>query len=466
MKIIRLTVASLVLSLASCSLSSTYVQPELPAGPQWQSGALQSAAQARIECWWLTFEDPNLDKLVSVVISRNNNLLLAANEAYRAQLNADIAANGLLPSLGGGLSVDKPLGVQKPSGSSGTLNSNASLEIDIWGKLAAKKDKAGFEAYATAEDYGAARLFAIDNTVRAYFEIAHANESLASAKASLAHVKRIQAIVRGQVAAGAASDLELRQAEQKVEELAAAVSSRKQDLLVVRNELVVLLNGAPNPVSEPGRLPSKKLPPITPGLPAELLARRPDLRAAEARLRATLKQVDQTRAGLYPSISITAALRASSPRLLELISAPAASVAAAMSFLDLKNMNLVMAVSKEEYDKQVLMFRNTLLNAFSEVANTLGERANNAEQIRRHRNGLIAAQEIEQLQEAKYLSGGIALQTLLDSQESRRAAEITLAASRLSQLRTESKLYRIIGGGPERDAPSCHGIETRQRSNR
>lgn len=454
MKFTKLIVSSSLVFLAGCNLSSTYLRPELPAGPSWPAVAVENAV-ASTDRWWQAFRDPNLDTLVVEVIGRNNELLIAAVAAYGAQLQTDIAAQALKPNLNGNLGEKKTFTGEASS----LLASSAfsvSYEIDLWGKLAAKRDKADIAAYATAEDWEAARLLAIGQTVETYLKIAHANQSLASANASLAHVKQIRALVRGQVAAGVASDLELMQAEQKVEDLAATVSARKQDRLVLRNALIVLLNGAANPVPEPQRLPGKKLPPIQAGVPADLLARRPDLRAAEARLRARLKGVDVTRASLYPTISLTSELGTSSPQLLGFISNPVGTLGAnvALSFLNLKNSNLMVAPSRQEYEKEVLDFRTTLLGAFSEVADALGARADDAERVRRHRNVLAATQAIEHLQETSYRAGGINFKTWLDAQENRRAAEIALANVRLAQVLNESKLYRIIGGAVGKGAKS------------
>ncbi|WP_353642766.1 efflux transporter outer membrane subunit [Mesorhizobium sp. WSM2239] len=453
MKLVRLIVPGSVVLLAGCSLSSTYLRPELPAGPRWSTPGAAAAVQVSADRWWTAFGDPNLDKLVDEITRRDNNVLLAAAGAHRARLHADIAANTLFPKLNGGISIHK----DGKATTSASTSTGVSYEIDLWGKLSAQRDKADFEAQATAEDYEAARLVAIGKTVETYFRIAYANQLLASAQTSLAEAKQTRALVRTQMAAGAVSDLELRLAEQKVEQHAATVSQMKQARLVLRNSLIVLLNGEPNPVPEPQRLPSKKLPQLQAGLPADLLARRPDLRAAEARLRATLKGVDATRASFYPGISLTGSLSTSSPQLLAFITNPAAALGAsvALSFLNLKDMKLSIAVSRAEFDEAVLNFRTTLLTAFSEVRTALGARADYAEQVQRRRNVLAAAKEIEQLEEARYRSGDISFSSWLAAQEGRRAAETALGGIRLEQLLNESKLYRILGGsaattGPDR----------------
>ncbi|WP_352895473.1 TolC family protein [Mesorhizobium sp. M0983] len=104
-------------------------------------------------------------------MGRNSDVLIAAANAYPARLQADRAAQALLPKVNG-----------QVGGSDTSIH--VSYEIDLWGKLAAKRDKADFEAYATAEDYDDARLVAREGAVEACFMIAYANQSLASVRAS------------------------------------------------------------------------------------------------------------------------------------------------------------------------------------------------------------------------------------------------------------------------------------------
>lgn len=450
MSLARWSAPCFLLLLAGCtSLSSPYVRPGLPAGPAW-SAASPDVAQVSADRWWTAFRDPALDTLVADVVVRNNDIFAAALRAHRARLQADLAANALFPRLNGNLSTsnDVPLRGDAASTSSSSASIGVAYEIDLWGRLGVRRDGAGFEAQATAEDYEAARLAMIGMTIETNFRIAHANQSIASAEESFAYVRQIQTLVRSQADTGAVSDLELREVEQAVETQAARLSELKQARLVLRNTLVVLLNGSPSPVPEPRRLPQRMPPAIAAGLPADLLARRPDLRAAEARLRGTLRGVDETRASFYPTISLTGALGTSSQQLVSFVSNPVASMGAGLilPFLNLKDMKLTVAVSRAQHEEAVAGFRTALLNAFADVANALGARADYAERARRLRNALAAAQEVERLNEARYRAGATTLRVLLDAQERRRTAEIALDDVRLSQFVNESLLFRALGG--------------------
>ncbi|WP_339760314.1 TolC family protein [uncultured Hoeflea sp.] len=441
---------SLVLLVGCTSLPTPYVRPDLPAGPAWSASGSADPARVSADQWWTAFRDPKLTTLVGDVVGRNNDVFAAALRAERARLQADLAANALFPKLNGNLATShrETLQGNAASASSSSASIGVSYEVDLWGRLSAQRDTASFEARATAEDYEAARLATIGMTIETYFRIAHANQSIASADKSLAYVRQIQSLVRKQAESGAVSDLEIREIEQTVETQAARMSGLRQARLVLRNVLTVLLNGTHSPVPEPQRLPRTRLPAIAAGLPADLLARRPDLRAAEARLRGALRGVDATRASFYPQISLTGGLGTSSDQLISFISNPVATLGAGavLSFLNLKDMKLTVAVSRMQYEETVVAFRTTLLSAFADVANALGARENYAEQARRLRKAYAAARDVEKLTEAQYRAGAVTLRVWLDSQERRRSAETALTDIRLAQLVNESTLYRALGG--------------------
>lgn len=442
---------SLVFLVGCKILSTPYIRPDLPPGPSWSAAATASASwQVSADRWWKAFGDPKLETLVSEVVARNNDMFASALRVQRARLQADLASNALFPKLNGSFATGSshPFSRGEPSSTSSSASIGVAYEIDLWGKLAARRDNTSFEAQATAEDYEAARLATIGLTIETYFRIAHANQMLASAESSLAYLRQIQAFVRTQARSGMVSELELREIDQTVEPQLARIIELKQARLVLRNALTVLLNGAPAPTPEPQALPRKKLPEIAAGLSADLLARRPDLRAAEARLRATLRGVDETTASFYPGISLTGGLGTSSKQLVSFVSNPVATLGAGavLSFLNLKDMKLTVAVSRTQYEEAVAGFRTALLNAFADVANALGARSAYAEQARRQANAYAAALRVEQLIEARYRAGAITLRVFLDAQERRRAAENVLADLRLAQLINESTLFRAFGG--------------------
>lgn len=210
---------------------------------------------------------------------------------------------------------------------------------------------AALQAAASEEDLETARTTVIASTIETYWRIAYTNQDLATARSSVEVARQVENLVKEQARAGAATELELAEARQAVESQAAALSDLEQARLVLRNALTVLLNGVASPVAEPERLPRRTPVQITAGLPADLLARRPDLRAAELRLRASLRNVDQTRASLYPQITLTGNLGATSTDLMQLLANSIATLSAGLvlPFLNARDGQLRVKVSDIDY---------------------------------------------------------------------------------------------------------------------
>lgn len=201
--------------------------------------------------------------------------------------------------------------------------------------------------------------------------------------------------------------------------------------------------------AEPARLSAQALPAVDAGLPAELLARRPDLRAAESRLRSLLASGDATRASYYPALTLTGSLGTSSTALLGLLSNPAAALGAGLSlpFLNRQEMRLSGELVTAQYEEAVVNFRQTLYAAFADVEDALSARSQYLRQGELLAQQLAAAREAERLYEVRYRAGSTALRTWLDAQQSRRTAELAVEENRLNQLNALATLYRVLGGG-------------------
>jgi uncharacterized YccA/Bax inhibitor family protein len=163
-------------------------------------------------------------------------------------------------------------------------------------------------------------------------------------------------LVKVQYQAGAVSGLDLTQAEQSVQSQKASLSQIQQSLVETRTAIAVLLNMPVQQlnIDEPKRLPRLALPSIAAGLPADILSRRPDLKAAELRLRESLATKDATTASYYPSISLTGNLGSSSTSLTQLLKNPALTLGASLSlpFLQYNDMKRDLEVSQLDYEKR------------------------------------------------------------------------------------------------------------------
>ena len=403
------------------------------------------------DTWWKGFGDERLDRLVSQVLAVNTDLASAGFRLQRARFNAGLAVSNSLPDFGvsGSAGRTKALSGNSPALDSYSASASLSYEIDLWGRLRTQRSIANWEAQATDEDLQTTFLSLVSDTCDLYWTLAFLNQRIASGEQSVARVQRTLSLVQTQFNSGAVSRLELREAEQNLQSQQAAQSQLIQSRVEARNSLTVLLDGTPWPVSdEPQNMSDAHSPAIQTGVPAELLGRRPDLKAAELRLRQSLSQIKVVRASYYPAISLTGSVGGSSDSLSSVLAHPVETLGAglALPFIHWNEARLNTKIAGTEYEVAANDFRKTLYTAFTEVDNALSARQELAKQVDLSQQSFNSAVEVDRLYEVRYRAGATPLRTWLDAQETRRQSELSLAQTRLSQLQNDSKLFQALGG--------------------
>lgn len=450
-RVLMLAVAAM---LAACATPSVYRSPEVTVPAQWQQLPAMSASSPSqapsVDRWWERFGDPQLTQLVDEALQRNNNLAIAAIRVRRAQLQAGLAASAQLPSvsLGANSSASRLLD-RGPTTRSTGLSAGVSWEADLWGRLAAQRNAAEWEAQATAEDRAAAALSLVGTTASLYWQVAYLNQRIESGQQSIDYARKTLELVRVQHVAGSVTGLEEAQAQQTLASQEAGQSQLVQQRVEARNALAILFDGPPSQtLGEAQRLPDTALPPVEAGLPASVLARRPDLRAAELRLRSSLATVDVTRTSYYPTLSLTGSLGGTSNVLSNVLSNPVATLGAglALPFIQWRDMQRNVAVSQADYEQAVLGFRQTWYQALTDVENALSARTQYEVQAQQLQLSLAAALQSERLSEIQYRAGAVPLKTWLDAQETRRVATNNLAQNRLNRLTNLVTLQQALGG--------------------
>ncbi|WP_459617135.1 efflux transporter outer membrane subunit [Bordetella sp. 2513F-2] len=455
---------AMALPLGGCGLlDSRYERPAVQVPPQWTQGLPDDAAQPSGP-WWQAFGDPELNRLVGQALARNNDLAAAGVRVRRAQLAAGLARSDLFPLFGGTVDVSRSRNLY---GDRQILRSNqaqltVSYELDLWGRLSRARDAAQWEADATEQDRQSAALSLTGTTAQLYWQIGFINQRLAASTESIAYARRTLELVRAQYAAGGASALEVAEAEQNLSNQQAAHTDLLQQRVEYRNALAILFDGPPDRiVADPQALPRAEPPPVRAGLPADLLGRRPDLRAAELRLRSALAHVDATRLSYYPPITLTGALGTASTALGNLLQDPVGTLGAGLSlpFLQLNSMQLNIDISRADFEERVVTFRQALYQAMADVENALSARTQLTDRARLLAQSLESARRAERLYEVRYRAGAVSLRFWLDAQEQRRNTEIAVAENRLNRLVNQASLYLALGGG---DAPTVPALPEEQ----
>lgn len=452
----RLSWLALCLALAGCSQHSTYHRPDLAIAPSWQQSNAPEASPAGP--WWQPFEDPQLDQLVNAVLTANPDMRVAALRLKSARLNADLTDTNLTPSVTGtlGVSGNKDL---KTGYTTSTMGPSLALgyEVDLWGKLSAARDQASWEAAASEQDLAGIRLLLIGNTLEQYWQLGYLASAIALGEQQLANLTRTEQLTEAKYRAGAITRLDLAQARQLQAGKQAELTSLKAQQEQARNALRLLLGRSSGPLEyTPAPLATSAIPELAVGVPADLLARRPDVRAAEMRLRKTLAKGDEIRTSFYPSLTLTGSASTASDKLAQVLQNPVGSLGAslALPFLEYNRTRLAIASSEVEYQIAETEFRTQLYRALVEVEDNLANRHYGQQRLTYLQEQLRYAHEAERLAKVRFIAGATGVQSWLDEQNRLWDAEQSLLAQQKEQLITTAKIYRALGGSDEQAPPS------------
>lgn len=448
---------SLLLGGCGSLMQTSWQAPEVIVPEKWVAVTDPSIADSNT--WWKNFGDPRLDELVDQALRTNNDFAAAVIRVRRAQLRAELIGTNRMPAAAAGLSAGvsrtfDPVANYRSSGSGVSL----SYEVDLWGKLASERDAAHWAARASAADCRAYALSTIGTTLRLYWQVAYLNQHLALNAADVDYAEQTLALAKARHAAGAVSALNVAQAELNLANQQAYRTQLVQQRVEARNALAILLNQPPeSAVVDPVRLSDAPLPPVAAGIPAAILANRPDLHAAELRLREALANVDVTRTSFYPSFSLTGSLGTSSTALTDLFRNPVATLGAglALPFIEWNTRKLSVRVSESQYEEAVVNYRQRLYTALAEVENSLSARSQLLAEEEQLRVAVIQARRAESIARLRFESGYTDLQLWLIAQAGLRGAERSLLQNRLSQMNNLASLYKALGLGAASPPVAC-----------
>ncbi|NLX19491.1 MAG: efflux transporter outer membrane subunit [Desulfobulbus sp.] len=446
---------SLILAGCSSAVHTSYVQPAMTIPHTWSSTSSRHTPYK--DCWWLHFNDPALNELISLALRSNAELAVAALRLQNALLQAELADSNRLPSLQaeGSATYSRDLQRHQPENTRFGASIFSSYAVDLWGKLSADAEAAHWQAQATKEDLENTVLALTGTTASLYWQLRYLHKRIALSSASIEYTRRSLELATVRYAAGAVSILDLLEAERLLASQQADHALLLQQQSEVENELNIVLDRPPQQsmiITRPAAdLLLTDIPEVEAGLPVHLLARRPDLRAAEARLRSTLAMSNAVKASFYPSLTLSGNLGQSSDELSRLLNNPIGTAIASLTlpFLQWRDMQRSIRISDTEYEQASIGFRQTLYNALVEVENGLSARQRYKEESFELLKTLEAARRAEDFYEIRYRAGKTALKSWLDAQESRRQAEIRITGNQLNQLQNHITLIKALGGGTD-----------------
>ncbi len=443
-----------LLLVAGCAMAPhPKPAPTLQVPNAWRTAPGGEGVVARD--WWRSFGDPTLDTLVRRALDNNGELRIARSrlEEYRARVRVAQSAN--LPALNLSFGPSRaraigPLG-QPVEVTSVAGSVQASYELDLFGRIAATLDAARFEELSQEAALDAAALSIVSNTASGYFNLLGLDAQLALARATLASRERSFALARHQFEVGYSSRLEMSQAEAELHATAAVVPQLERAIAQQEQALSLLVGASPGPVARGVPLLEVHLPAPAPGLPSELLRRRPDIAQAERQVAAADASLAAARDQLLPSIRFTASLGAQGGSVARLLRDPVELWSVGGSVLapifDAGRLRAQADIAATVRDRALFAYENAVRAGFAETENALAGIDGLRRQLFEAEARSRAANEVLRVARNRYANGYASYLEELDAQRTAFSAETNVLQLRASLLAAHVDLYRALGGG-------------------
>lgn len=443
-----LLLSASALSIASCASfgpeRTTATGPDMALPAAYDYAADVDAASAGESTWWQNFGTERLDVLVSQSLAANQSLAqgLANVDASRAQLKVTNAA--FLPQASGSLSAgsDTQGGLDDVS-TSGRLS--ASYQLDLFGANQASREGAIASLEAAIFQQRALVLTVQSDVASNYFNLLATREQLDVARQNLEISERIFEIVEVRYEAGSISGYDVSAQRTQLANARARIPQLEAQLTGFETALAVLLGEAPQGFDAPDEdILDIAIPTADPGLPSDLLLRRPDLMQAEANLRGANADINAARAAFFPSIDLGAGLSA----VLTSGADPVASLSASLAQTIFSGGRLEGQLEGAEARRegQLAGYRQAILSALRDVDVSL----KSVDTTEAREDELLiardAAADALEAAELQYRAGTVDLTTLLSAQQSYFTASTNYVQGRLDRLNAAISLYVALGG--------------------
>ena len=453
-----------LLSLSVAALSGCALQSEVPPLDQsdvpaaWLAPVTSDAMVWPAVNWWESFGDSELTTLITQVQAGNFDLANNQRNLQAAQINLREAQFNLLPraslTIGTGASYSDTRvdGVQNSGSAGSPFDVAGSISYtDILSKPAVYT-QALADYDSRAAQVADVALNTLGTSASTYFQLLLLRDKTTAARQNVANAEAIAEIANARVAAGVAVPIEALQQQIALQRERASLSSLLQSDLAARASLALLSGRGVQGFDIAGQtLANIAVPQVQPGLPSELLLRRPDLVQAEAQLRSTVAGLDIARSDFFPSISLTGGLNTSSTSLSELVISPdvyfRSSAAILQTLLDTGQRTRTVERTRLTLDSSLSTYRRTVLAAFNEIEVLLSSMQLQTEQVNVAQQNLSAAEESFRIAQVRYEEGVTEFQTVLTSQNTLFSSRNAYLDSKLQQLNTAVSLYQALGGG-------------------
>lgn len=460
--------------LSACAVGPDYRPPAVTTPDEWHAALAPGARpavgdDATLASWWTVLNDSLLNELIDDALKDNKSVEQALARVREARARRNISAAPLFPSLGasaGGRDTHRTRnsaaddfpggegGTSSISGESYSAGIDASWELDLFGgrRRALEASTASFQA--TEAELRDVLVTLLGDVALSYVNVRTTQSRLAFAERNLESQRELVEITGWRAEAGLATELDVEQARATYAQTLAQIPSLESSLQAAMSRLAVLTGREPGALHE--RLLERRAIPTAPrdavtSVPADVLRRRPDLRAAERRLAAQTAQVGVATAALYPSLSLSGSFGLASTSAGDLFSSGTETTSYGVSL----NMPIFRAGALRQQvvaqnalvDQALASYEAVVLSILEEVENALTQWANEQRRYEALVQAVEAAQLANELALVQYNSGLVDFQTVLNADRQLVSTQDALAVSSGELTSNLIRLYKAFGGG-------------------
>jgi NodT family efflux transporter outer membrane factor (OMF) lipoprotein len=464
---------ALLLSLGACSVGPEFQKADAPVANQWREAGNPSVKTNRqnYQRWWSAYRDPTLDRLIAIAYEQNLTLMEAGARVIKARASLGHAIGELYPQtqqLSGQSDYLQPSRTDATSNPTDTLSrqfwrvnlgAQVAWELDLWGKFRHGVEAADATYLASIASYDDVLVTLIGDVASDYVAIRTLQTQIAIARDNIVKQKLALQIARDRYKGGATSELDPLQAENVLAQTQSAVPQLTAQLQQDENALRVLLGMTPESLDGLLR-PSRGIPAppasVAVGIPADLLRRRPDVRAAELKAVAQSAQVGIAAADLYPAFTLGGAFgtlvsTTNGNKISQLFTSPSLTFAFGPSFswpiLNYGQITNNVRVQDAELQALLINYKNTVLKAQREVEDGLAAFTQGRQQVGYLKRSVTAANQALYIALQQYQLGSRDFTTVLTAEQNLYAAQNNLAVAEGNLSVSLTKTYRALGGG-------------------
>jgi len=466
-----LSLMLLIVFLSACKMGPDYTRPETTKADAWRLTATTAESIANLP-WWELLKDQALQQLVRTALAENLDLQIATANIEQFQAQLMIAKYDLIPSFdynghvlgfrntnenvlpidAGGIPATSPPGKSGVSLSHEAANVGLKWELDLWGRIRRSIEAARAQLLSKEENQRGVIIGLVSTVAESYFDLRGLDYEVEITKRTLKAWEESVRLSELRFKQGAIPKLDLNRFQAERAGTAAQLADLERQVVQTENRLSILLGHRPAEIPRGVHLTEQIIPPaVPPGLPSELLQRRPDILKVEQDLTAANATIGVSQAERFPQLALTGAVGGAGLQFQGTSFGPFAVFRGAASvtgpIFNASALGYQVKASEAQTHAAVAQYRKTVLTAFQEVEDALIAVQKTGEQQKALEEQVAALESAYNLADVRYQGGRASYLDKLTAQRALFESELHLAQTHRAQLKSIVQLYKVLGGG-------------------